>query len=146
MRELTNFLSFRGPDAQEIWCDGPVGFGHALLQIPRGAALEKQPAQLDGRLWIVADARIDARAELIGKLKGKSRTAGALSLSTPDAELILHAYDTWGETCVEHLLGDFSFAIWDAPEKAIVLRVRSDGRQAVVLRKCRALALCSATR
>jgi len=119
LQELTNFLSFRGPDAQEIWCHGPVGLGHALLQTTSGTPLEKQPAQLDGRLWIVADARIDARADLIGKLNGKSQTPRAVSLSTPDAELILHAYDTWGEACVEHLLGDFSFAIWDAPRRRL---------------------------
>ena len=119
LRDLTNFLSFRGPDAQDIWRDGALGLGHALLQTTTGSALEKQPAQLDGRLWIAADARIDARAELIGKLKGKSQTARALSLSTPDAELILHAYHTWGESCVEHLLGDFSFALWDARENRL---------------------------
>ncbi len=119
LERMTRNLAFRGPDAQEVWCQGPVGLGHALLQINSGVALEKQPAQLDGRLWIAADARIDARAELIEKLKAKSQAAGALSLSTMDAELILHAYDTWGEACVEHLLGDFSFAIWDARERRL---------------------------
>src|SRR5712671_4405205 len=119
LERMTRYLAFRGPDAQEVCCSGPVGLGHALLQITSGTPLEKQPAQLDGRLWIVADARIDARAELIGKLKGKSQTARVLSLSTPDAELILHAYDNWGEACVEHLLGDFVFAIWDAREKRL---------------------------
>jgi asparagine synthase (glutamine-hydrolysing) len=63
--------------------------------------------------------RIDARGELIEKLKGKRNGASAVSLSTPDAELILHAYDAWGDACVEHLLGDFSFAIWDAPRKRL---------------------------
>src|SRR5512135_141251 len=116
LERMTRYLAFRGPDAQEVWCQGSVGLGHALLQIASGTKPEKQPTQLDGRLWIVADARIDARAELIGKLKAESEAAGALSLSTPDAELILHAYDTWGEACVEHLIGDFSFAIWDARE------------------------------
>jgi asparagine synthase (glutamine-hydrolysing) len=116
---LTKSLSFRGPDAQEIWCDGPVGLGHALLQIPSGAPPEKQPASLDGRLWITADARIDGRAELIAKLKGKCRTSDAISLFTPDAELILNAYDVWGEACVEHLLGDFTFAIWDARKQRL---------------------------
>jgi asparagine synthase (glutamine-hydrolysing) len=119
LERLTRFLAFRGPDAQEVWCDGPVGLGHTLLQIPTGTPLQKQPAQLDGRLWVIADARIDARSELIGKLQGKSQTARSLSLATPDAELILHAYQTWGESCVEHLLGDFSFAIWDAREKRL---------------------------
>jgi asparagine synthase (glutamine-hydrolysing) len=119
LQQLTDCLSFRGPDAQGIWCDGPVGFGHALLQITSGTPLEKQPVQLDGRLWIIADARIDARAELIDSLKAKSRAANSLSHSSLDAELILHAYDSWGEACVNHLLGDFSFAIWDTREKRL---------------------------
>jgi len=116
---LTRFLAFRGPDAQQVVCQGSFGLGHALLQIASGTGLEKQPAQLDGRLWIVADARIDAREELIGKLKAKSQSAGALSLSSPDAELLLHAYDIWGDACPEHLLGDFSFAIWDATRRRL---------------------------
>jgi asparagine synthase (glutamine-hydrolysing) len=116
---MTRFLEFRGPDAQEVWCDGPVGLGHTLLQIPCGPPLEKQPAGLGGRLWIVADARIDARGELIDKLKSNSRAADCLTLLSSDAELILHAYDTWGEACPEHLLGDFSFAIWDAPKQRL---------------------------
>src|ERR1700756_3090444 len=116
---MTCFLAFRGPDAQEVWCDGPVGLRHTLLQITNGGTLENQPAQLDGRLWIVAAARIAARAELLDKLKAKSRTANSLILCSPDAELILHAYDTWGQACVEYLLGDFSFAIWDARERRL---------------------------
>lgn len=119
LERMTLSLAFRGPDAQEVWSRGAVGLGHALLQTTQQTAPEKQPAQLDGRLWIVADARIDARAELIGKLKGKNRAAREPSLDAPDAELILHAYDAWDEHCVEHLLGDFTFAIWDAPRQRL---------------------------
>jgi asparagine synthase (glutamine-hydrolysing) len=119
LEKMTQALAFRGPDALNIWCDGSIGIGHALLQIPPGTTLEKQPTQLDERLWIATNARIDAREELIARLKAKCRTADALSLSTPDAELILHAYDIWGEACVEHLLGDFSFALWDALRKRL---------------------------
>ena len=32
LEQMTGFLKFRGPDAQEIWLDGSVGFGHALLR------------------------------------------------------------------------------------------------------------------
>jgi asparagine synthase (glutamine-hydrolysing) len=119
LQHLTRSLSFRGPDAQEVWCEGPAGLGHTLLQIQNGVGLEKQPAQLDDRLWIVADARIDARAELIAQLKAKASAASRLSPATPDAQLILHAYDTWGDACVEHLIGDFSFAIWDARQERL---------------------------
>jgi asparagine synthase (glutamine-hydrolysing) len=119
LERLTQSLVFRGPDAQEVWCRGQVGLGHALLQITSGTAMEKQPGHLDDRLWIVADARIDAREELIAKLKAKSASARELSLSTPDSQLILHAYDTWGAPCIEHLIGDFSFAIWDTHERRL---------------------------
>jgi asparagine synthase (glutamine-hydrolysing) len=119
LQSLTRFLCFRGPDACEVWSEGPVGFGHTMLRTTQEAAHERQPATLDGRLWITADARIDARAGLIEKLKAKSSAASGLSLSTPDAELILHAYDIWGVACVEHLLGDFSFGIWDASRRRL---------------------------
>lgn len=36
-----------------------------------------------------------------------------------DAELILHAYEKWGDDCVKHLLGDFAFAIWDDRRKRL---------------------------
>lgn len=119
LESMTRFLAFRGPDAQEVWVRHHVGLGHAMLRATREAAAETQPGSLDDRLYIVADARIDARSELIGKLKAKSSSSAELSLSTPDSELILHAYDCWGEACVEHLLGDFSFAIWDARERRL---------------------------
>lgn len=127
IERLTRALSYRGPDGEGNWCEGAVGLGHTHLRTTRQAGSEtahdadpeKQPTTLGGRIRIVADARIDARAELIGKLKSKSVTAGDVSLSTPDATLILHAYDVWGEDCVEHFLGDFSFAIWDASRRLL---------------------------
>ena len=48
-------------------------------------------------LRLQANARIDDRADE----------------SLTDDELILDAYETWGEDCVQHLIGDFAFAIWD---------------------------------
>ena len=61
-------------------------------------------------LWITADARIDGREELIEKLKSKV----TLQQSPSDTELILYAYEAWGDDCVKHLIGDFAFAIWDS--------------------------------
>jgi asparagine synthase (glutamine-hydrolysing) len=75
---------------------------------------ERQPFSFDRKVWIVADARIDARRNLVAELAAKGRDA---ALSRPDAELILHAYHAWGEACVDHLSGDFAFVIWDAPHR-----------------------------
>lgn len=109
--EITKFLAYRGPDGCEVWTRGGVGLGHAMLRSTREAAADRQPASLDGNIWIVADARIDCRDELEAKLSeaGCKFHPGAL-----DSELILHAYTTWREECVKNLRGDFAFAIWDA--------------------------------
>jgi asparagine synthase (glutamine-hydrolysing) len=115
--QMTAFMASRGPDAQEIWTDGHVGFGHALLKTTDESGHERQPFTLDGRTWIVADARVDARRDLVPQLQAHGHED--LSPDATDVELILRAWQTWGENCVEHLLGDFAFAIWDAPKRSL---------------------------
>jgi asparagine synthase (glutamine-hydrolysing) len=94
---------------------GHVGFGHTLLQTTFESVFERQPCTLDGEVWITADARIDGRKDLIEQLPIKG---GALEKIT-DVELILQAYQAWGTECVEHLIGDFAFAIWDGRKRRL---------------------------
>ena len=110
---MTEFMSSRGPDAQEIWTDESVGFGHSMLRATWEAETETQPLTVDGKVWLTADARIDAREELIAKLQTKLNRSVNRERVPNDAELILCAYDVWGEECLNHLIGDFAFAIWD---------------------------------
>jgi asparagine synthase (glutamine-hydrolysing) len=113
---LTQFLSYVGPDAQNVWASGAVALGNAALRTTHESARESQPLTLDGRYTITADARIDAREELRKKLSERGR---AVDASTTDAELILHAFAVWDAACVAHLAGDFVFAIWDAKTKRL---------------------------
>src|SRR5437867_3612636 len=89
LRRMTEFMSFRGPDARKMWLDGNVGFGHTLLRTTEESEHESQPFTLDGHVWIVADARVDARADLIARLavRGEQTERGAT-----DVELLLRAY------------------------------------------------------
>jgi asparagine synthase (glutamine-hydrolysing) len=112
---LTQSLAFRGPDAQCSRVMGHAGLGHALLRLNDGAEPE-QPFTLDGELWIVADARIDARADLAAALQ--PHATERLDHAS-DVELILRAYRAWGEECVTRLLGDFTFAIWDTARRRL---------------------------
>ena len=82
------------------------------------------PTSLGDRLFITADARIDARDELCARLRDCGRD---LALDLPDPELVLHAYDAWGEGCLRHLLGDFSFALWDASRRKLFCAVDALG-------------------
>lgn len=109
---MTDSMRFRGPDAQQILIERNAGLGHTLLRTTWEAENEKQPLTLDGKVWLTADARIDGRAELRQKL-------GVSESTNNDAELILLAYHAWKEQCIDHLIGDFAFAIWDANERRL---------------------------
>jgi len=116
LERLTEFQKFRGSDAQNNWVDGAVGFGHTLLRISPESEHERQPLSLDGKTWIVADCRVDARPELIVEL---ARSGHHDLVRAPDAELVLRAYTVWRDHCVDHLLGDYAFAIWDGTHRRL---------------------------
>jgi asparagine synthase (glutamine-hydrolysing) len=118
LRRMTDSMSFRGPDAQQVWIAGDVGFGHTMLRTTWEAETEKQPLTLDRQVSLTADARVDGRAELIEKLERRLGRSFALS-ELNDAELILLAYEAWKEDCVNHLVGDFAFAIWDSRSRRL---------------------------
>jgi asparagine synthase (glutamine-hydrolysing) len=66
---------------------------------------------LDDRVWVVGEARLDSRSDVIGALRSSPH---AVTGAAADIELVLRAYLTWGDLCVERLSGDFAFALWDA--------------------------------
>jgi asparagine synthase (glutamine-hydrolysing) len=101
-------LGHRGPDGSGQWIEGHLGLGYEISAASGARRSSFTFRSNDGHL-IVADARIDNRKELIAAL-GLRNDTGDIG----DAELIWHAYVKWGERCPERLLGDFSFAIWDA--------------------------------
>jgi asparagine synthase (glutamine-hydrolysing) len=107
---MTESLTLCGPDAQHIWIDGAAGFGHTLFKTTDESEREQQPFTLEGNVWVVADARIDAQCDLLAELSARGRE---VSHDASDVELIAHAYCIWQEGCVDHLLGDFAFGIWD---------------------------------
>lgn len=111
---LVKRLGRRGPDGSGVWVDGCVGFGHCMLWTTPESLTEKLPRlNRRGDLAITADARVDNRDELCGILG----LADRVELS--DSELILAAYDAWGENCPEKIIGDFAFAIWDSRKRAL---------------------------
>ena len=116
LQRLTDFMGYRGPDAQQVWVDNRVGFGHTMLRTTIESQSEEQPYSLDGDVWIVADARLDGRNELISKLQLLGCEVGE---TTPDPVLILYAYRVWGKDCLNYSIGDFAFAIWDGRKQRL---------------------------
>lgn len=57
LKRMTHILTHRGPDGQEIWCKGPVGFGHCMLFTTPESLKERLPlTNRTGNLTIMAEA------------------------------------------------------------------------------------------
>ena len=102
-------IAHRGPDGSGTLVDGPAALGHLLLQVTPESIGERQPLASPGAGTVIAfDGRIDNREDLWEAL-----SVPPDERRSPDAALVLRAYDRWGAESPARLVGDFSFAIWD---------------------------------
>ena len=93
--KMLDSLAHRGSDGAGIWSEGPVGLGHRIQWTTPESLNEQQPlSNISKDLIITADARIDNREELMAALS----LSRANSFSLADSQLILAAYEKWGET------------------------------------------------
>ena len=113
---MVDVLAHRGPDGAAVWCHGAVGLGHRMLHTTPESLYEVLPlVNQAAELAVTADARIDNREELMARLGLTNHPSGEIA----DSQLILAAYEKWGEACTERLLGDFAFAIWDGRQRQL---------------------------
>ena len=110
IREYTDTLSHRGPDGSGYYTDNHVALGHRRLSIIDLSGGGQPIFNEDSILCIIFNGEVynfkDLRRKLIEK--------GHIFTTRSDTETILHAYEQWGDECVEHLRGMFAFAIWDS--------------------------------
>lgn len=121
LERMNSALAAHGPDGSGGWNEGHVAVGQRLMRFTPEDFFERQPlVSDDGQRVLVCDARIDNRAELAGTLGISPSEARQL----PDAAFIERAYDKWGEGCTGHLIGSYTFALWNRREQRLLL-VRS---------------------
>ncbi|NOX60440.1 MAG: hypothetical protein GXP42_00595 [Chloroflexi bacterium] len=118
LETMRRAMAYWGPDGGGVWRRGPCGLGHLLLYNTPQALHERMPRSVaHGQLAITAEARLDNRDELCDYF-GIARNQRE---RIPDGDLILLAYDRWGEDCLNHLFGDWSFAVWRPDERRLFL-------------------------
>lgn len=107
----------RGPDGEGTYIDPTLiaGLGHNRLKIIDLSEAGRQPmTDASGRYYIVYNGEIynylELRRELESAYKFRSRS---------DTEVLLAAYERWGEACLDRLIGMFAFAIWDEQEQRL---------------------------
>jgi asparagine synthase (glutamine-hydrolysing) len=108
----------RGPDGDGLFLAPGVALGHRRLAIldlsPRG----QQPmAWADGRYQIVFNGEIYNFIEIRAELEAR----GVRFSTGTDTEVILAAYQAWGEACLDRFNGMWAFAIFDALEQKLFL-------------------------
>ncbi|HMN38624.1 MAG TPA: asparagine synthase-related protein [Hyphomicrobium sp.] len=113
---MTHAMRYRGPDGINHWCSGCAALGSGLLQTTPQSLHERQPlVNAEESLVLVMDGRVDNREELGSKLRDR----GVWLRTQADSELVLRAFETWGENCLAHIDGDFAFAVWDTRRREL---------------------------
>jgi asparagine synthase (glutamine-hydrolysing) len=118
LRRVAEFSAYRGQGGIAYSFLGGTGFAHLALPTRAEEVDSANPLVDPGhQVCIVLAGRIDNRSDLINRLRPVQGAA------VSNAELMRAAYLKWGESCTDHLLGDFAFAIWDASEQRLLCAV-----------------------
>ncbi len=116
-KTMTRTLAHRGPDDEGFYNDARVSLGHRRLSIIDHSTGHQPMSNAAGDVWIVFNGEIYNFRELRRELEG----LGAVFRTKSDTEVILAAYEKYGEACVERLQGMFAFALWDARSHTLLL-------------------------
>jgi asparagine synthase (glutamine-hydrolysing) len=102
LAKMAGRLRRRVPEGTSRWIDGCAGLVDGIVDS-------------SSRRAITFDGRLDNRHDLLRQLELTTADGAAIG----DAALMLRLYDAFGEGCVDRVLGDFAFAIWDGPRRRL---------------------------
>jgi asparagine synthase (glutamine-hydrolysing) len=114
---MTSVLNHRGPDDDGFYINGAVGLGHRRLSIIDVGGSRQPIFNQDKTRAIVFNGEIYNFKTVREALQRR----GHHFTTQGDTEVILRAYEEYGEACVQHLRGMFAFAIWDGVKKRLFL-------------------------
>jgi asparagine synthase (glutamine-hydrolysing) len=110
-------MAHRGPDDEGFHLDGPLGLGNRRLSIIDLSGGHQPLANEDQSVWITFNGEIynyrDLRPDLL--------TRGHRFRTNSDTETILHLYEEYDLTFLDHLRGMFAFALWDSRKRRLLL-------------------------
>ena len=117
LRRMTTAIAHRGPDGDGFHLEAGVGLGHRRLSIVDVAGGAQPMYNEDESVVIVFNGEIYNFPELRPKLLAM----GHVFRNRCDTEAIIHAWESWGPDCLQHLHGMFTFALWDRKQGTLFL-------------------------
>jgi asparagine synthase (glutamine-hydrolysing) len=115
--KMTTLQFHRGPDNTQVYFEKSVALGHNRLSIIDLADGAQPMSNEDGTIWITFNGEIFNYIELRETLKH----LGHFFRTKSDTEVIVHAYEQYGDNFVKHLNGQFAFGLWDSRHHRLLL-------------------------
>ncbi|MCB1874100.1 MAG: amidotransferase 1, exosortase A system-associated [Gammaproteobacteria bacterium] len=107
----------RGPDEGGVHVEPGLGFGHRRLSIIDLSSGQQPLFNEDGTVVVTYNGEIYNFPELTDELK----RLGHVFRTHCDTEVIVHAWEQWGKSCVDRFRGMFAFAVWDRNQETLFL-------------------------
>ena len=117
LRQMNRVIAHRGPDDEGYFLDERAGLAMRRLSIIDLNTGQQPIANEDRTIWIVFNGEIYNFKNLRADLEQR----GHVFATNTDTEAIVHAYEAYGDGCVEHLNGMFAFALWDQPRRRLLI-------------------------
>ena len=117
LKRMGSALQHRGPDGEGYFVQENVGFWHQRLAIIDLVSGQQPIHNEDKTIWIVYNGEIYNFLQLREQLQ----EAGHRFYTNTDTEVIVHAYEQYGDECVTFLRGMFAFALWDNNQRKLLL-------------------------
>jgi asparagine synthase (glutamine-hydrolysing) len=110
-------LRHRGPDGCGFYVDVGIGLAQCRLGVADRAGSSGPSVSEQRTIWAVCDGAIANYPELRADLTAR----GHRFQTAYDSEAVVHLYEELGLRCVEKLVGDFAFAVWDGGKRRLLL-------------------------
>lgn len=117
LKSMARALAHRGPDGEGFFCAPAVGLAHRRLAVIDPAGGEQPMWDAGGSVVIVFNGEIYNFAAVRAELTA----LGRIFRTRSDTEVILEAWNQWGEDCLKHLHGQFALALWDEKRQVLFL-------------------------
>jgi asparagine synthase (glutamine-hydrolysing) len=114
---MRDVLTHRGPDGAGLHADAQALLAHRRLSIVDLAGGHQPLCNERETIWVTYNGEIYNHADVRRELEANGHQYRTRS----DTETIVHAYEQWGDDCVTRFRGMFAFAIWDAPQRRLLL-------------------------
>jgi asparagine synthase (glutamine-hydrolysing) len=114
---MNNAQIHRGPDEEGIHIEPGLGLGHRRLSIIDLSTGQQPLFNENNSVVVIYNGEIYNFAELTVELRDR----GHVFRTRSDTEVIVHAWEEWGDDCVKHFRGMFAFAVWDAGKQTLFL-------------------------